>query len=83
MDIRHARPFVGVFQKSISIRFINFWRYFPTKTNQWLQERTWDTPTKGLLWDRVLPLCRDFSGMMLMMLAAFGATVNPSVWEDV
>ena len=50
LDEHHARPFVGVFQKSISIRFINFWRYFPTKTNQWLQERTWDTPTKGLLW---------------------------------
>ena len=51
---RHARPFIGVFQKSINIRFINFWRYFPTKTNQWLQERTWDTPTKGLLWTAVI-----------------------------
>ena len=29
---RHAGPFVGVFQKSIFIRFINFWGYFPTKT---------------------------------------------------
>ena len=48
--LNHARPFVGVFQKSIFTRFINFWQYFPTKTNQWLQERTWDTPTKGLLW---------------------------------
>ena len=46
----HARPFVGVFQKSISVRFINFWRYFPTKTRKWLQERGRDTPTKGLVW---------------------------------
>ena len=49
-EVLHARPLVGIFQESISIRFINFWRYFPTKTNQWLQERTWDTPTKDLLW---------------------------------
>ena len=33
----HTRPYVGVFQKSIIDRFINFWRYFPTK---WLQNRT-------------------------------------------
>ena len=46
----YARPFVGVFQKSVSMRCINFWRYFPTKTNKWLQERTRDTPSKGLLW---------------------------------
>ena len=24
------------------------------RTNQWLQERTWDTPTKGLLWTPAL-----------------------------
>ena len=27
----HARPFVGVFQESVSISFVNFWRYFPAK----------------------------------------------------
>ena len=32
----YARPFVGVFQKSIPDRFVNFWRLFPTK---WLQNR--------------------------------------------
>jgi len=36
-QVLHARPFVGVFQKSISKRFINFWRY---KLMKWLQERT-------------------------------------------
>ena len=25
-------------------------REMAPRTNQWLQERTWDTPTKGLLW---------------------------------
>jgi len=48
-DASHARPFVGVFQKSISIRFINFWRYFPAKMRKWLQEQGRDTPTKGLV----------------------------------
>ena len=47
----HARPFVGVFQKSIPIRFINCWQYFPTETRKWLQERGRDTPTKGLVWE--------------------------------
>ena len=58
----HARPFVGVFQKSISIRFINLWRYFLTKTRKWLQERERGTPTKGLVW--LFPLacsCRVFA----------------------
>ena len=32
----HPRPFVGVFQKSILDRFVNFWRLFPAK---WLQNR--------------------------------------------
>ena len=32
----HARPFVGVFQKSILDRFVIFWRFFPSK---WLQNR--------------------------------------------
>ena len=32
----HARPFVGVFQKSILDRFVIFWRLFPSK---WLQHR--------------------------------------------
>jgi len=32
----HARPFVGVFQKSILDRFVKFWRLFPAK---WLQNR--------------------------------------------
>ena len=55
----HARPSVGVFQKSILDKFVNFWRHFPTK---WLQKPSpnpktvpWDTPTKGLLWKGVLP----------------------------
>ena len=63
----HARPFVGVFQKSISIRFINFWRYFPTKTRKWLQERGRDTPTKGLVW---------------AALCCAGGSINCSAWLD-
>ena len=34
--VDHPRPFVGVFQKSILDRFVNFWRLFPAK---WLQNR--------------------------------------------
>ena len=34
--IYHARPFVGVFEKSILRDLAIFWRYTPTK---WLQER--------------------------------------------
>ena len=30
----HARPFVGVFQKSILDRFVIFWRFFPSKRLQ-------------------------------------------------
>ena len=50
--LSHARPIVGVFKKSIFSRFVNFWRKFPTKTGQRLQERVWDTSTKG----RALPV---------------------------
>ena len=33
-EVRSPRKALhGVFQKSILIRFINFWRYFPTKTS--------------------------------------------------
>ena len=48
--MHHARPLGGVFQKSIFTRFIKFWRYFPTATRKWLQERGRDTHTKGLVW---------------------------------
>ena len=51
----HARPFVGISQKSISKRpcqflAINAHKMAP-RPSQWPQDRTWDTPTKGLLWD--------------------------------
>ena len=46
----HARPFVAVFEKSISSRFNNFWRQFPSKAMKRLQERQPDTPTIGLRW---------------------------------
>jgi hypothetical protein len=50
----HARPFVGVFQKSIYKRTrqllaINAHRMAP-RTTRWLQERQGDAPTKGLAW---------------------------------
>ena len=50
----HARPFVGVSQKSIFQRHchflaINAYKMAPI-TTQWLQERPWNAPTKGLLW---------------------------------
>ena len=48
----HARPFVGVSQKSIFKRpcpflAINAHKKAP-RTIQWLQERPWNAPTKGL-----------------------------------
>ena len=49
-SLDHARPFVGVFEKSTSSRFVSFWRRFPSKAMKRLQERQPDTPTKGLLW---------------------------------
>ena len=50
----HARPFVGVFQKSIYNRTrqllaINAHKMDP-RTTRWLQERQGDAPTKGLAW---------------------------------
>ena len=50
----HARPFVGVFQKSIYKRTcqllaINAEKMAP-RTTRWLQERQGDAPTKGLGW---------------------------------
>ena len=49
----HARPFVEVSQKSICKRpghflAINAHKMAP-RTTQWLQERPWNAPTKGLL----------------------------------
>ena len=50
----HARPFVGVLQKSIFKRPCQFLainaRKMAPRTTQWLQERPWNAPTKGLLW---------------------------------
>ena len=50
----HARPFVGVSQKSIDKRTgqllsINAHKMAP-RTTRWLQERQGDAPTKGLAW---------------------------------
>ena len=50
----HARPFVGVSQRSIFKRpcqflMINADKMAPT-TTQWLQQRHCDAPTKGLAW---------------------------------
>ena len=50
----HARPFVGVFEKSIFKRPCQFLAMnahkMAPRTTQWLQERRWDAPTKGLAW---------------------------------
>ena len=51
----HARPFVGISQKSIFKRpcqflAINAHKMAP-RTTQWLQERPWNAPTKGLMWN--------------------------------
>ena len=49
----HARPFVGVFKSQSPNIFQETGAPLGqrlTKAHQWLQERTWDTPTKGLLW---------------------------------
>ena len=52
--VTHPRPFVGVSQKSIFNRpcqflAINAHKMAP-RPHQRLQDRTWDTPTWGLLW---------------------------------
>jgi hypothetical protein len=47
----------GGIQKSILTDFggnVGDFRQMLTKTGQRLQERGWDTPTKGLLWDQSL-----------------------------
>ena len=49
----HARTFVGVFRRQfakISQESRALLGQKLTKTQQWLQERTWDTLTKGLSW---------------------------------
>ena len=63
----HARPFVGVFQKSILDRFVNLWRPVPRKMapkpSSYPKTIPWDTPTNGLLWEALTPhsrLQRDF-----------------------
>jgi len=52
--VGHARPFVGVSQKSIFKRPCQFLAInahtMAPRTTQWLQERPWNAPTKGLLW---------------------------------
>ena len=58
----HARPFVGVSQKSIFKRPCQFLAInalkMAQKMTQWLQERPWNAPTKGLLWlSPDLPAC--------------------------
>ena len=49
----HARPFdtsiKSHFWKISLLLAINAHEMAP-RTNQWLRERTWDTPTKGLVW---------------------------------
>ena len=48
----HARPFEPqskvIFGRFRQLLAINVHKMAP-RTNQWLQERTWDTPTQGLL----------------------------------
>jgi len=50
----HARPFVGVFQKSIYKRTCQLLainaRTMAPRTRRWLQERQGDAPTKSLAW---------------------------------
>ena len=60
-------PSGGVFQKSIFTRFINFWRYFPTQTRKWLQERGRDTPTKGLVWSPGDPFSWNENGQWQLL----------------
>ena len=43
----HARPFVGVFQKSISMKFIHFWRYFPHKNEEMAPRTRTGYPHEG------------------------------------
>jgi len=60
----HARLFGGVSQKSIfkrpyQILEINVHKMAPRAT-QWLQERPWNAPTKGLAWiSERMPLMQD------------------------
>ena len=43
-------PFCQVFERFRKLLAINAHKMAP-RPPQWLQDRTWDTPTKGLLWD--------------------------------
>ena len=57
----HARPFVGVSHKSIFKRPCQLLAIdahkMASRTTQWLQERPWNAPTKGLLWNLTLRGC--------------------------
>jgi len=53
-DLVHARPFVGLFQMSISTRFCRVWAInaykMAPRTYLFLQNVPWDTLTNGLAW---------------------------------
>ena len=43
----------SIFQRPCQFLAVNAHKMAP-RTNQWLQERTWNAPTKGLAW---VPIC--------------------------
>ena len=62
--VPNDRPFVGLFKSHLLRMFlenVGISRQKWTKTNKRLQERVWDTPTKGFSWLRLSPWSKEYA----------------------